>query len=105
MKSHMLVTNQNSAWPFLKSRVTHVDYSSKKMGRPPYVYFEEYKAILEIPLGEERFKRLKIAADTGNIQAAFTYGEILMFGGWDRRRMEIDLACGRLLPETPKPHK
>ena len=24
------VTNQNSAWPYLKSRVTHVDYSSKK---------------------------------------------------------------------------
>ena len=73
------------------------------MGRPPYVCFEEYKAIFAIPLGDERFKKLKVAADAGNIQAAFTYGEILMTGGWDQRRMEIDLACGRLLPETPNP--
>lgn len=66
---------------------------------------EEAKAAFKIEDYNERLELIKNLADKGNVQAAYYYGKVLMVGGWDIGRMEMDFALGKLLPATANPRE
>lgn len=61
-------------------------------------YLNEYGKILLYCKGKDKVEQIKLLADKGNIQACWYYAETLMEGAWDVERMELDLACDRLIP-------
>lgn len=69
----------------------------------PYIDKTEYQAVLDITNSIEKFKRIKVLADSGNVQAAWCFGSMLLTGGWDESRMGIDFLRGVLSPETTDP--
>jgi hypothetical protein len=66
----------------------------------PYINNEEFAPVNKIKNCPEKVQALKAMAGAGNIQAAFAYGDMLMAGAWDIKRMELDLVRGQLLPST-----
>ena len=71
----------------------------------PYINQTEYKALKSTKPSVQHFERLKAAALAGNIQAAFHIGDTLLIGGWNVKRMELDIARGKLKPATADPRK
>ena len=48
---------------------------------------------------------MRALADSGNVQAAWYYGNILLVGGWDESRMGVDFLRNKLLPEKLDPRQ
>lgn len=71
----------------------------------PHINKAEFEATLEIIETSAKLQRMRTLADYGNVQAAWYYGNILLIGGWDERRMEVDYLRGKLLPETSDPRQ
>lgn len=66
---------------------------------------EEFQIVNKMKCSAKKVAKLKSLADTGNIQAAFAFGDLLMTGAWDMARMESDLALERLIPPPLDPSK
>lgn len=75
------------------------------MAGAPYVNKPEFEAASVIMQSAARISRMRALADAGNVQAAWWYGNLLMNGGWDTTRMEIDFLRNKVLPETPDPRQ
>ena len=71
----------------------------------PYINKAEFELVLDIIETSAKFQRMKALADSGNVQAAWYYGNVLMIGGWDESRMDVDYLRKNILPETPDPLK
>lgn len=67
----------------------------------PYFNRDEFESINKMKNCPEKIQSLKAMADAGNVQAAFVFGDMLMKGIWDIKRMELDVARGQLLPPAP----
>ena len=78
----------------------HVDIKKREdtTTYPPYFNREEFEPVNKMKNCPEKIQSLKAMADAGNIQAAYVYGDMLMIGSWDIKRMELDLTLGQLLP-------
>lgn len=77
----------------------------KKNKMASYYNLKEYQKVLNLENIQQQVDQMKYLADRGNVQAAYWYGDGLMRGIWDLPRMELDFACGKLLPPTANPRE
>ena len=64
-----------------------------------HINSEKYSKALNVKNMNERLDSMKKLADARNVDAACWYGDALMKGIWDIKKMELDLARGNDLPK------
>lgn len=64
---------------------------------------KEYEKALSIFDGTKQIFHMKQIADKGNVQACYWFAEVLMQGGYDITRMELDFVRKGLLQRTSDP--
>lgn len=81
--------------------VGHVDMKKGEDMTLYQSYFnkDEFEPVNKMPNCPEKIQKIKAMAHAGNIQASYVYGDMLMIGAWDIKRIENDTARGQLLPQ------